>query len=63
MLGWEMSPDQLGNKRPGVRSPINNLYFVGHWVQPGGGITPVFISAIQAAKHITRLFSMDRCSG
>jgi phytoene dehydrogenase-like protein len=53
MLGWEMSPDQLGDKRPGVRSPIDNLYFVGHWVQPGGGITPVIISAMQAAKLIT----------
>jgi phytoene dehydrogenase-like protein len=53
MLGWEMSPDQLGNNRPGIRSPIRNLYFVGHWVQPGGGITPVIISAMQAAKLIT----------
>jgi prolycopene isomerase len=60
MLGWEMSPDQLGSKRPGVRSPIDQLYFVGHWVQPGGGITPVIISAMQAAKFITRQFSLDR---
>ena len=52
MLGWEMSPDQLGELRPGVEGPLKNLYLVGHWVQPGGGITPVMVSAMQAAKRI-----------
>ncbi len=54
MLGWEMSPDQLGSKRPDVVGPIKNLYFVGHWTQPGGGITPVIVSAMRAAEMITR---------
>lgn len=53
MLGWEMSPDQLGELRPGVEGPLKNLYLVGHWVQPGGGVTPVMISATQAASRIT----------
>lgn len=53
MLGWEMSPDQLGSHRPRIQGPFNNLYFVGHWTQPGGGITPVMISAMQAAQMIT----------
>lgn len=53
MLGWEMAPDQLGEQRPTVQSPFKNLYFVGHWIQPGGGITPVMVSAMQAAKRIT----------
>jgi phytoene dehydrogenase-like protein len=53
MLGWEMSPDQLGERRVGVASPIKNLYFTGHWTQPGGGITPVIVSAMQVAKLIT----------
>jgi len=53
MLGWEMSPDQLGERRPGVSGPVKNLYFVGHWTQPGGGITPVIVSAMQVAKAIT----------
>jgi prolycopene isomerase len=53
MLGWEMSPDQLGERRPGMQGPFENLYFVGHWVQPGGGITPVMISAMRAAEEIT----------
>jgi phytoene dehydrogenase-like protein len=54
MLGWEMSPDQLGEYRPGIQGPFKNLYFVGHWAQPGGGITPVMISALRAAKQITQ---------
>jgi hypothetical protein len=28
-------------------------------VEPGGGITPVLVSAIKAAKMITRHFSLD----
>lgn len=52
MLGWEMSPDQLGENRPGLNGILQNLYFTGHWTQPGGGITPVIVSAMQTAKTI-----------
>ena len=52
MLGWEMAPDQLGAGRPDVRGPIENLYFTGHWTRPGGGITPVLVSAMNAAQLI-----------
>jgi len=54
MLGWEMSPGQLGEGRPATVSPIPNLFLVGHWCQPGGGVTPVIVSAMQAAAAITR---------
>ncbi len=53
MLGWEMSPEQLGADRPGIEGPVGNLYLTGHWTRPGGGITPVIVSAIQAAFHVT----------
>jgi len=53
MLGWEMSPDQLGENRPALNGMLKNLYFVGHWTQPGGGITPVIVSAMQVARKIT----------
>jgi phytoene dehydrogenase-like protein len=53
MLGWEMSPDQLGAQRPALNGLLKNLFLVGHWTQPGGGITPVIVSAMQAAKIIT----------
>jgi phytoene dehydrogenase-like protein len=53
MLGWELAPDQLGADRPSVVSPLKNLYFVGHWTQPGGGITPVMVSAMRVANLIS----------
>jgi phytoene desaturase len=52
MLGWEMSPEQLGSARLANATPIENLYLVGHWTQPGGGITPVIISAQRVARAI-----------
>ncbi|HEX2225351.1 MAG TPA: NAD(P)/FAD-dependent oxidoreductase, partial [Thermoanaerobaculia bacterium] len=52
MLGWEMSPEQLGENRPALESPIRNLFFVGHWTRPGGGVTPVLVSAQQAARAV-----------
>lgn len=52
MLGWEMSPDQLGTARSDIYGPVQNLYFTGHWTRPGGGITPVIVSAMQVAETI-----------
>ncbi|HEV7784804.1 MAG TPA: hypothetical protein VGQ28_05660, partial [Thermoanaerobaculia bacterium] len=54
MLGWEMSPEQLGAGRPAPETAIGNLYCVGHWTQPGGGITPVIVSAQRVAEAILR---------
>jgi phytoene dehydrogenase-like protein len=61
MLGWDMAPDQLGAARSGVRGPVAGLFLTGHWVQPGGGITPVIVSAVQAAEAILgkRLSAVD----
>jgi prolycopene isomerase len=50
MLGWEMSPEQVGASRPDLTGPLAGLYTVGHWTRPGGGITPVIVSAQLAAK-------------
>lgn len=52
MLGWEMSPGQLGGNRLPFYTPVENLYLTGHWTQPGGGITPVIVSAQRVAKMI-----------
>ncbi|MFP5289108.1 MAG: phytoene desaturase family protein, partial [Thermoanaerobaculia bacterium] len=54
MLGWEMSPDQLGDARPAPETAVGNLYCVGHWTQPGGGITPVIVSAQRVAGAVLR---------
>ncbi|MFT5466244.1 MAG: phytoene dehydrogenase-like protein [Verrucomicrobiales bacterium] len=53
MLGWEMAPDQLGGDRPGTKGPFEGLYYTGHWTQPGGGITPVIVSAMRVAEAVT----------
>ena len=50
MLGWEMSPEQVGDGRPDLVAPLAGLYTVGHWTRPGGGITPVIVSAQRAAR-------------
>jgi prolycopene isomerase len=52
MLGWEMSPEQLGEGRPAQQSPIRGLHLVGHWTRPGGGVTPVMVSAQRLAERI-----------
>ncbi|MCI0366583.1 MAG: hypothetical protein L0219_22190 [Phycisphaerales bacterium] len=52
MLGWEMSPEQLGAGRLPFLTPVQNLYLTGHWTQPGGGITPVIVSAQRVARTI-----------
>lgn len=52
MLGWEMSPEQLGAGRPSPETAIRNLHCVGHWTRPGGGITPVIYSAQRLAQTI-----------
>jgi phytoene dehydrogenase-like protein len=52
MLGWEMSPDQLARQRPDPSQSTAGLYLVGHWTQPGGGITPVMVSAMEVARRV-----------
>jgi len=52
MLGWEMTPSQLAAGRLPFFTPVRNLYLTGHWTQPGGGITPVIVSAQRVAKII-----------
>ena len=52
MLGWEMSPGQLGDTRPPIEGPVGNLYLCGHWTRPGGGITPVIVSAVDVVQRI-----------
>ncbi|HKI03145.1 MAG TPA: NAD(P)/FAD-dependent oxidoreductase [Thermoanaerobaculia bacterium] len=54
MLGWEMSPEQLGAGRPAPETAIRGLHCVGHWTQPGGGITPVIVSAQRVAQTVLR---------
>src|SRR6202158_3683037 len=59
-----MSPGQLGAGRPDLASPVRNLFFAGHWVKPGGGITPVIVSAQHAAQAVAGAIARrERVSG
>lgn len=60
MLGWEMSPEQLGSGRLPFYTPVRNLLLTGHWTEPGGGITPVIVSAQRVAKTILTGRNEDR---
>lgn len=42
--GWALTPEQLWEKRPSMESPLDNLYFTGHWTIPGGSVILTSIS-------------------
>ena len=50
--GWEQIPSQSGYNRLTNVSPIKNLFLVGAWTQPGGGICSVMLSGMQTAGKI-----------
>lgn len=50
--GWDVSPGQVGPARIANHSPIEGLYFAGHWTSPGGGIYGVSVSGVQAAQKV-----------
>ena len=52
LYGWEISPNQVGPGRSMNASPIDGLYFAGHWTQPGAGIYGVVSSGIQTARSL-----------
>ncbi len=53
--GWAMSPEQVGANRAANKSPINGLYFAGHWSTPGGGVYGVSYSGMLAAQQILNI--------
>ena len=53
--GWDVTPEQVGPARIQNISPIDGLYFAGHWSSPGGGIYGVSVSGVQAAQKVLRI--------
>lgn len=53
--GWDVIPKQVGPSRLQNKSPIDGLYFSGHWTSPGGGIYGVSVSGVQAAQKVLRI--------
>lgn len=53
--GWDVSPNQVGPLRMQNISPVNGLYFAGHWSSPGGGVYGVCVSGVQAAQKVLEI--------
>ncbi len=51
-IGWALTPQQVGPRRLGQKTPVKNLYLSGHWTQPALGIIGVTVSGLQAARAI-----------
>ncbi len=60
VYGWASTPQQY--KRNEIISKLcePNLFLVGHWTNPGGGIVAVALSGYNAARNIIRNFSLAR---
>lgn len=52
--GWAFLPTQMGFNRLQPRTPLKNLYLVGHWTTPGAGIAGVILSAMNTANIVIR---------
>ena len=50
--GWDVIPKQVGPARIQNQSPVEGLYFSGHWTSPGGGVYGVSVSGVQAAQKV-----------
>jgi prolycopene isomerase len=50
--GFELTPRQVGPGRLASRTPVAGLHLVGHWTQPGGGITGVVTSGVLTARAV-----------
>jgi prolycopene isomerase len=48
-VGWKNTPDQGAFDSIPQQSPIENLFLCGHWVFPGGGVSPVMMGGNNAA--------------
>jgi prolycopene isomerase len=52
IYGWAATPQQSGPRRLPNKTPVNGLYLVGHWTQPGHGIWTVVLSGINTSRLV-----------
>ncbi|WP_238883821.1 NAD(P)/FAD-dependent oxidoreductase [Clostridium sp. YIM B02551] len=57
-MGWMMNEGNYGKFIP-QETKVNNLYLVGQWVFPGGGVAGVMASAYYLSKKILALDNID----
>lgn len=52
VVGWELSPDNIFNKRLDHITPVGNLFLVGHWTNPSGGIASAALSGFILSQQL-----------
>jgi len=60
IYGFNQPPRDNMVWRMGTKGPVPGLYFVGAWVQPGGGFEPSIMSGQLAGRAITRQIKKRR---
>jgi phytoene dehydrogenase-like protein len=58
IMGWKMDARDYGKYLPQT-TPVENLYLVGQWVFPGGGVPAVIASGYYLAKRIFEKDEID----
>lgn len=49
--GWEQNMNKI-QYRPKFKTPVDGLYCVGHWTDPGGGVASVMLSAYKLLQKL-----------
>lgn len=57
MYGWANTIDQVLIKRLPNKSPIKDLFHVGHWSQPGTGVTTSIISGWMVGNQLRKAYA------
>ncbi|MCF7908531.1 MAG: NAD(P)/FAD-dependent oxidoreductase [Candidatus Omnitrophica bacterium] len=52
IYGWSQTMDQYGSKRMRQNTPIDNLFLVGAWTRPAGGVSGAMQSGAMVSKKI-----------
>ncbi len=59
MYGWANTVDQVLIKRLPNKSPIKGLFHVGHWSQPGTGVTTSIISGWMVGNQLRKIYGRE----
>jgi prolycopene isomerase len=54
LYGWENTPAQSANKRPGHDSPVEGLYLCGQWTLEAGSSFRVMLSGVETARLLLK---------
>jgi len=58
IFGWQPSKKGFGSFIP-FKAPVDNMYFVGHWTYPGGGVPAAAASGYYVAARILKKEGID----